>query len=169
MIMLTLCLATNRLHYGRYGTYYLNQMKNLHITHPGAKEEKVEEKIWISVRRNVIGIGEAINLAVEQIYMRSAKTVGGITMFANSKETVTKWVMNRPFVNKFNEAIEDMCGLSKSATNSYKCLRQSAIQKSCRMVNAVVETLRTHFMNFLVKNSIPPNYTILYLELQQAK
>ena len=67
-------------------------------------------------------------------------------MFANSKETVMKWVMNRPSVSKFNEAIEDMCSLSKSATNSYKCLRQSEIQKSNRMVNAIVETLHTHFI-----------------------
>ena len=46
---LPLCFTTNRLHHGRYGTYYLNQMKNLHITHPGAKEEI--EILGISVRR----------------------------------------------------------------------------------------------------------------------
>ena len=72
---LPLCFAMNRLHYARYGTYYLNQLKNLHITHPGAKEEI--EKIGISVRRNDIGIGEAIDLAGEQTYMRSTKMVVG--------------------------------------------------------------------------------------------
>ena len=52
---LPLCFATNRLRYARYGTYYLNQLKNLHITYPGAKEEI--EKIVISVRRNDNVIG----------------------------------------------------------------------------------------------------------------
>ena len=92
-------------------------MKNLHITHPEAREEI--GKIGILVRRN--------DITGEQTYMRSAKMVGGISMFANSKETVTKWVINRPFVSKFNEAIEDMCGLTRSGTNSYKCLHQSEI------------------------------------------
>ena len=119
-------------------------MKNLHITHPGAKEEI--EKIGISVR-NDIGIGESIDLAGEQTYMRSAKTVGGVTVFAKAEETVTKWVMDRPFVSKFNEAIEDVCGFIKSATNSYKCLCKSEILKFNRMANAVVETLCTHFIN----------------------
>ena len=118
---LPLCFATNRLHYARYGMYYLNQMKNLHITHPGAKEEI--EKIGLSVRRNNIGIGQTIDLAGEQTYMRSAKTAGGITMFANSKETISKWVMNRPFVSKFNEAIEDMCGLPLIRINAFVNLK----------------------------------------------
>ena len=55
--------------------------------------------------------------------------------------------MNRPIVSKFNEAIEDICALIKSATNSHKCLHKSEILKSNRMVNAVVETLCTHFIN----------------------
>ena len=99
------------------------------------------------MRRSNMGIGEAIDLAGEQTYMRSAKTAGGITMFASSKETVSKWVMNRPYVSKFNEALEEMCGLTKSSANSYKCLRQSEIQKSNRMVEAVVDTLRTRFLS----------------------
>ena len=79
--------------------------------------------------------------------MRSAKTAGGITMFASSKETVSKWVMNRPYVSKFYEALDEICGITKSSVNSRKCLRQSEIQKSNRMVEAVVDTLDTLFLN----------------------
>ena len=68
------CFATNRVHYARYGTYYVNQLNNLQTTHPGAKEEI--EKSGLSIRRNNIGIGQAIDLAGEQTYMRNAKTAG---------------------------------------------------------------------------------------------
>ena len=34
-----LCFATNHAHYGRYGTYYINFLKNIENTHPGAVEE----------------------------------------------------------------------------------------------------------------------------------
>ena len=61
---MTLCFATNHVHYARYGTYYVNFLENIESTHPGAKEE-IEEK-GLSVRRNDIGIGQAIDLAGEQ-------------------------------------------------------------------------------------------------------
>lgn len=71
---LPLCFATNRVHYARYGTYYLKSIECLESTHPGAKEEI--EKVGLSVRRNTLGIGQAVDLAGEQTYMRNAKTAG---------------------------------------------------------------------------------------------
>ena len=71
---LPLCFATNRVHYSRYGTYYLKSLECLESTHPGAKEEI--ENLGLSVRRNTLGIGQAVNLAGEQTYMRNAKTAG---------------------------------------------------------------------------------------------
>ena len=40
---MTLCFATNHVHYARYGIYYVNFLENIESTHPGAKEE-IEEK-----------------------------------------------------------------------------------------------------------------------------
>lgn len=71
---LPLSFATNRVHYSRYGTYYMESMKCLEHTHPGAKEEI--ETVGLSVRRNELGIGQAVDLAGEQSYMRKAKTAG---------------------------------------------------------------------------------------------
>ena len=70
------CFALNRIHYARYGCYYVNQMQRLEETHPGAKEEI--NQVGLSVRRNDIGAGQAIDLAGEQTYMKSAKTAGNI-------------------------------------------------------------------------------------------
>ena len=71
---LPLCFATNRVHYARYGTYYLKSLECLKSTHPGAKEEI--ENVGLSIRRNTLGIGQAVDLAGEQTYMRNAKTAG---------------------------------------------------------------------------------------------
>ena len=72
--MLPFCFVFNKVHYARYGSYYINQLKYLQNTHPGAKEEIQE--YGLSVRRNSYGIGQAADLAGEQTFMKSAKTSG---------------------------------------------------------------------------------------------
>ena len=47
---------------------------NLSDTHPGALEEFC--KLGVSVRRNNIGIGQSIDGAGEQTFVRAAKTAG---------------------------------------------------------------------------------------------
>ena len=79
---LPLCFATNRVHYARYGTYYVSCLEHIGSTHPGAKEEI--ENVGLSVRRNTLGIGQSIDMAGEQSYMRNAKTAGKPT-FMNCK------------------------------------------------------------------------------------
>ena len=61
---LPMCFATNKIHYARYGTFYVKFLKYLEDTHPGAKEE-IEEK-GLSVRRNTLGVGQAVDMAGEQ-------------------------------------------------------------------------------------------------------
>ena len=75
-------------------------------THPGAKEE-IEEK-GLSVRRNTLGIGQAVDMAGEQSYMKSAKRAGGIRQFSTNEAVVAKWVMNRPFQARFAEALMEL-------------------------------------------------------------
>ena len=52
---------------------YVEQMKNLERSYPGATEE-IES--FCSVKRNSLGIGQAIDLVGEQTYMKSVKTAG---------------------------------------------------------------------------------------------
>ena len=72
--MLPFCFVFNKAHYARYGSYYINQLKYLQNAHPGAKEDIQE--YGLSVRRNSYGIGQAVDLAGEQTFMKSAKTSG---------------------------------------------------------------------------------------------
>ena len=57
--LLPLCFTINRVHHARYGTYYIQQLKNMNAPHTGALEKF--ENIS-SVRRNNTGIGQAIDL-----------------------------------------------------------------------------------------------------------
>ena len=87
-----ICFSTNKPNYGRYGAYYTRLLENLPFTHPGAVEELCEK--GISVRRNDIGIGQSIDGAGEQTFMRSAKTAGGIKNFTSNDATYDKWIMS---------------------------------------------------------------------------
>ena len=62
---LLLCFTTNQVHYARYGTYYVTGLECIDSTHPGARKE-IED----------LGIGQSIDMAGEQSYMRNAKTSG---------------------------------------------------------------------------------------------
>ena len=143
--LLPLCFATNRVHYSRYGTFYVQTLEHLESTHPGAKAE-IEEN-GVSVRRNTLGIGQAVDMAGEQSYMKSAKTAGGISQFAAKESTVAKWVMNRPFQAPFAESLIEISGLSTTSSNSQKCLRPSEILKSEKMVENIINALKIQFLN----------------------
>ena len=34
-----MCFSTNRIHYARYGSFYLKSLESLDITHPGSKDQ----------------------------------------------------------------------------------------------------------------------------------
>ena len=70
---LPLCFTTNKVHYARYRTYHIQQLKQFDKSHPGALGE-IES--FVSVRRNNYGIEQAVDLAGEQTYMQNAKTTG---------------------------------------------------------------------------------------------
>ena len=142
---LPMWFATNKIHYARYGTFYVKFLEYLEDTHPGAKEE-IKEK-GLSVRRNTLGIGQALYMAGEQSYMKSAKTAGGIRQFSTNEAAVAKWVMNRPFQARFAETLMEISSLSETTSSSRKCLHPSEILKSGKMVKNILDALQMQFLN----------------------
>ena len=142
---LPMWFATNKIHYARYGTFYVKFLKYLKDTHPGAKEE-IEEK-GLSVRRNTLGLSQAVDMAGEQRYMKSTKTAGRIRQFSTNEVAVAKWVMNRPFQARFAETLMEISGLLKTTSSSRKCLRPSEILKSEKMVKNILDALQIQFLN----------------------
>jgi hypothetical protein len=55
--------------------------------------------------------------------------------------------VNRPFQARFAESLIEISGLSKTSSHSRKCLRPSEISKSEKMVENIVNALKTQFLN----------------------
>ena len=66
----------NKQNYARFRTFYVNILENIDAAHPGACEEI--EKEGIAVRCNSYNIGQSIDAAGEQKFMKYSKIVGGI-------------------------------------------------------------------------------------------
>ena len=143
--MLPFFFFFDKTHYSRYGTYYLKSLENIEKTHPGAKAELM--KIGIAIRRNTIGIGQAVDLAGEQSYMRDAKTAGGITSFQTNRSTVLKWVRSRPYQAKFTESLREMANMTRTSDNQKKCLRPSEILKSDKIVCNISSCIKNQFVS----------------------
>eukprot|EP00794_Sanderia_malayensis_P012447 gene12447-13734_t len=136
---------TNKVHYSRYGAYYCFLMEHLDANYPGAREEM--EMYGLSVKRNNLGIGQAVDLAGEQTFMKHAKTAGGLKQCLNSETAYEKWVLNRPMQAEYTEGLMDLSGLSRSIMNPRKCLRPSEIIKSEEMVKRVQGIITETFVN----------------------
>ena len=142
--LVSLCFPTNKRNYARYGSYYVLMLENLSVTHPGAIEELADK--GISVRRNTFGIGQSIDGAGEQTFMKSAKTSGGIENFTTQAGTYDKWVLSRPFQAKLVEALLEIVGLDDK-DSSKKCLRNSEISKSEIRISNLKNVLTDTFMS----------------------
>ena len=138
---LLLCFATNKQNYARYGTYYITQLENIDLTHPGAKE------MGLSVSRNQFNIRQSIDCAREQTFMRSSKTTGGVKSFVHQQNTYEKWVLNRPFQTKIVQSMLSLSDINEISSNPRKCLRDHEIRKSEDRVRRIATVLKEDFVN----------------------
>ena len=122
------CFSMNKQNYARYGTYYVLQLLNIDKTHTGAKEELKSR--GISVCRNSNNIGQNIDGAGEQTFMKNAKTIGGIKDFATQESTYEKWVLNRSAQAEYVSELLQQAGLKIVSDNPRKCLQTREIEKS---------------------------------------
>ncbi len=60
-------------------------LENIDETHPGAREEI--EKEGLAVKRNSYNIGQSIDAAGEQTFMKCSKTTGEIKNFVTQNNT----------------------------------------------------------------------------------
>ena len=154
---LPLCSVTNKQNYARYGTYYITQLENIDLTHPGAKEELQE--MGLSVSRNQFNIRQSIDGAGEQTFMRSSKTTGGVKSFVHQQNTYEKWVLNRLFQAKMVQSMLSLADINEISSNPRKRLRDHEIRKSEDRVRRIAIVLKEDIVNPL---SDLPNKRNLY-------
>eukprot|EP00794_Sanderia_malayensis_P002237 gene2237-2552_t len=72
---------------------------------------------------------------------------GGVTKFAAKPQTITKWVLSRPFQSTFVEALREISGTDSNISNPRKCLRPSEILKTNKVVQKIQDALTNQFIN----------------------
>ena len=77
------------------------------------------------------------------VYFHSLCFWGGVTQVAARE----KWVMNRPYQTTFVDSLMELSGMSTTLSNPQKCLRSSDILKSNKIVEKIMDVLRTQFIN----------------------
>ena len=102
----------------------MQSLELLESTYPGAKNLIVEQGISVQ-RSEHKSCRQAIDQAGEQTYNRSAKIPGGIKQFAANQSSYDKWVLNRPHLAKFKDALFERAGLKSSVADSTKACRPS--------------------------------------------
>ena len=135
----------NKINYARFGTYYVMQLQNLDLTHPGAREEL--ERNGMSVCRNNLNIRQSIDGAGESTFMKDAKIAGGIKNHASQDSTYDKWTLSRAGQAEYRSELWDIAGLNDSAQEPRKCLRPSQILKSEAAVEKIMDVLEGTFVN----------------------
>ena len=73
--------------------------------------------------------------------------LGDIILFANNRQTILKWNLNRPYQTKFFEELTEMSGYSRKSTDQRKMLLPKEIEQSHLMVEEVVKVLKETFLN----------------------
>ena len=91
--------------YARYESFYVKMLENIDATHPDGHNEI--EKEGIAVRRNSYSISQSIDAAREHIFMKCAKTGGGIKNFVVQDNTYEKWVVSTSQQANFVQALRE--------------------------------------------------------------
>ena len=68
-------------------------------------------------------------------------------ILSNSEECIAKWVLNRPYQSKFNEALQDITGTSKPMLNQLKSTQPRDITKSIENVSKLKDAILSYFLN----------------------
>ena len=137
--------ALDKTNYARYGSFYVETMRQIEQKHPGLKHLLKAKGLSVLAEENQ-NIRTAIDQRGEQTINREAKTVGGIKTFAGNKSSILKWCLNRADQAKTSKALSDMCGITTDA-GLYKPLRPSQILQTNEHVLSVMKVFCEDYIN----------------------
>ena len=146
--MMPFLFALNKTNYARYGAYYMLQLQNLYITHPGCKELVKCNSISFQGQHRY-PLRTAIDQRGEQTLNKDAKSTSGIKSFASSSHSVTKWTLNRASQASITAKLKKFSNITKS-DEIYKPLRPHQIVKSekwtASLQNTISQDLSIHLV-----------------------
>ena len=123
--------AAGHFNYLQSAHYYLQQMSDLEETHPDV-HQKFLDGFHIVRRSNQCWAGLSSDLVIEQMLMRSLKSIGGLTHGSGMTEDMRNlWTLSAPVTSKYNSAMQDFTDLTYTASPQHKDSIEVLIKKRC--------------------------------------
>lgn len=110
--MLPYLAASGHNLYTKSARVYLQQMQNLHTTHPGV-QQRFKEGFHVIRRSDCLWAGLLPDLIIEQVLKRSLKTSGGLTRGRGMTEQQRLlWLLSMPACGEVNQSMEGLTGVN---------------------------------------------------------
>ena len=98
--------------YTKSAQIYVQRMCKLQVDHPDVYQ-KFEEGFHVVRRSDRLWAGLSVDLAIEQVLMRSMKTSGGLTRGRGMTEQKRlTWLLSMPACAEVNLAMQELTGVS---------------------------------------------------------
>ncbi|WAR15718.1 hypothetical protein MAR_005823 [Mya arenaria] len=118
--MLPFFAATGHNAYAKSTYIYLNKMLDLPTTHPQVYRNFMKGMHVIG-RSDRYWAGLSTDLIIEQMLMRSVKTVGGLTRGSGMDEAQrAQWILSRPACSEINYKMQELTGQKCESSEQHK-------------------------------------------------
>ncbi|WAR19746.1 hypothetical protein MAR_001584 [Mya arenaria] len=115
--MLLFFAATGHNAYAKSTYIYLNKMLDLPTTHP----QVYRKGMHVIRRSDRYWAGLSTDLIIEQMLMRSVKTVGGLTRGSGMDEAQrAQWILSRPACSEINYKMQELTGQKCESSEQHK-------------------------------------------------
>ena len=118
--MLNLFAATGRRNYAKSARFYVQQMKELELTHPWLYRQFMNGHFAVKRSNNIwAGIWSDLSNSIEQSLMRSISVIAGVTRDRGVTESVRiKWILSMSSTASVLNSMMEMTGTLTEGTPS---------------------------------------------------
>lgn len=146
--MIPVFFAVHRPNYARWMVLYHQNLMNMDVTHPGARDTL--SKGALSIRRTDKQFSRSpVDLTLEQTVNRDAASRHtGIAAFTDCIEARKRWTITRSRRGAIVRSLMDMVGLNNSTTEASQELKPSRVKRDNQDVSQVISSFTTSLNPF---------------------
>lgn len=143
--MVPIFAAAGHSNYAKCSRLYLQMMMKLTITHPSIYDKFVRCKMHTVRRSDRFWAGISTDMAIEQVYMRSVKSRGGLTHGRGLSDSVRlMWIQTMHSCAAVHSSLLTLTDMDGSRYNSHHELGATRIRRDCSDVLKVVHWFEEH-------------------------
>ncbi|KAJ8676127.1 hypothetical protein QAD02_011913 [Eretmocerus hayati] len=138
--------ATAHLNYAKATHLYLQKMLTLEeIMDPIEYDTYTKKQCWVVRRKNVFFSGNRDDLTIEQVFMRTMKTMGGLTHGHGTTDSIfARWIMSMIVLHDVTCAVDDFRSEGYAASEQFSDDRKALTKRDAADLEKIVEYLSSH-------------------------